>query len=286
MFLQPKWTNMDGTWGCWPPKAGCKNYFRDFSALQRRSDKINVTDISGTLLSPVACRSFSTNVERLVFEDRNGEMEPPYTWTMWMIRLVDQKWIKRCDFLKHDFNSQCFSTIPTALLHFISVKPQVSKTGSSLRNPNVEWLDNPKPKIWCTCWMGPEFCHVKPTLPSICNSNFQRTSLNLTLTEAPRLGFWQLGHLHPSCLGFFLEGKRAITGKPYISWHKYWFAQTFFHENSWNQTNESCGQWAIPMFTSGAEYLRTKELLSLSTSLAKAGSKFQGFSTVIGICTL
>jgi hypothetical protein len=23
------------------------------------------------------------------------------------------------------------------------------------------------------------------------------------LTEAPRLGFWQLGHLHPSCLGFF-----------------------------------------------------------------------------------
>lgn len=104
--------------------------------------------------------------------------------------------------------------------------------------------------------MGPEFCHVKRVhLPSICNSNFQRASLNLTLTEAPRLGFGQLGHLHPSCLGC-LEGKPAITRKPYISWHKYWFAQTFFHENSWNQTNESCGQWGIPMFTSGAEVQR------------------------------
>ena len=86
-----------------------------------RTKNRNVTDISGTLLSPVACRSFSTNVERPVFEDSNGEMEPPSTWTMWVIRLVDQKWIKSCDFLKHDFNSQCVSTIPTALLHFISV---------------------------------------------------------------------------------------------------------------------------------------------------------------------
>lgn len=95
---------------------------------KNRTKNRNVIDISGTLLSPVACRSFSTNVERPVFEDRHGEMEPhPHGPCGSGIRLVDQKWIKRC--FSWNTTSWMFfhNSNSTSALHFCQLAGQQNR---------------------------------------------------------------------------------------------------------------------------------------------------------------